>query len=309
MYIQTIGMTAQFNYFGPNRAGSIGGIFKDRSIGSVVRYNWFSQGARILDFVEPQSYDTSFLPAAWDAYVAQYGTAYMPTRDSVVAAFDKFQTTYVYGNFIRNDLNVGVGAYAPVHFGGDEGGDTNIRVRQGTLYFFNNTLITKANNIPFQRTNIFDMGYGSPLTTPTTKIEAFNNIIHLQSLNANAPRPDFYLARHDFENINLGINWITSDWQPQGHDAAEVSGIAGTGVITGSANLITGTTSPVNTVTLRSAAGNHTLLNAGQPLPPELNGLTLRYQFRAVHTNPLLSRPAARAVSKVTDLGAAPIVP
>jgi hypothetical protein len=209
MYIQTIGMTAQFNYFGPNRAGAIGGVFKDRSVGSVVRYNWFSQGARILDFVEPQDYNTSFIPAEWDAYVAQYGTGNMPSRASVVAAYAQFQKTYVYGNFIRNDLGKH-GAYAPVHFGGDEGGDTNNRVRQGKLYFFNNTLLTLADSTPYARTNIFDMGYGSPLTTPTTQIEAFNNIFHLQPLNATIRPTDFYLDRHDFENINLGKNWISS---------------------------------------------------------------------------------------------------
>ncbi|MCX7098438.1 MAG: hypothetical protein NTV43_11115 [Methylococcales bacterium] len=307
MYIQTIGMTAQFNYFGPNRDGSIGGMFKDRSVGSVVRYNWFSQGARILDFVEPQSYDTSFMPAAWDAYVAAYSAADMPPRSEVVKAYKQFQKTYVYGNFISNNLNIGQGAYAPIHFGGDEGGDNNLRVRQGKLYFFNNTVSTHADSKPFQRTTIFDMGYGSLLTTPTTKIEAFNNIFLLQSKDANSPRPDYYLARHDFENINLGKNWISGDWQPHGFDAAEITGLAGMGVIDGISNLIGDITSPVDSTSLIPGAGNAALLDAGQALPAELDGLTLDYEFQPNHANPLLSIAVPRA--NANDLGASAVAP
>ncbi|MBT9098132.1 hypothetical protein KFZ76_10500 [Methylovulum psychrotolerans] len=308
MYIQTIGMTAQFNYFGPNRAGAPGGIFKDRSVGSVVRYNWFSEGARILDFVEPQSYNTSFLLKDYDAFVAQYGTKDMPTRAAVAKAYKQFQKTYVYGNFIRNDVKAGgQGAYAPVHFGGDEGKAHNKRVRQGRLYFFNNTVLTIADYADSSRLNVFDMGYGSLDTTPATKIESFNNIIHLQSRHSDAPRPDYYVTRHDFENINLGKNWLTSDAQLQGSDAAEIAGLAGTGVIDGVANLTGGSFSPVNTDTLISAAGNAALLNAGQALPAELAGLTLEYQFQANHANPLLSKILLR--STPNDLGAAAVAP
>ncbi len=307
MYIQTIGMTLQFNYFGPNRAGAKGGVFKDRSVGSVVRYNWFAQGARILDFVEPQSYDTSFLPTAWDAYVATYGSGNMPTRAKVVEAYKQFQKTYVYGNFIRNADKNGKGAYAPVHFGGDEGGDTNPRVRQGKLYFFNNTVYTLADYADSSRLNVFDMGYGSQLTTPSTVIEAFNNVIHLQTRTPGAARPDYYLARHDFENIHFGKNWVTTGWQAHGFDAAEINGIAGTGVLTGLANLTGGTQSPVNAKTLKSAAGNTALRNAGQALPAELAGLSLSHQFKVNHANPLLSMPMPRATA--LDLGAAAIAP
>jgi hypothetical protein len=94
-----------------------------------------------------------------------------------------------------------------------------------------------------------------------------------------------------------------------GVDAAEISGIAGTGVINGASNFITGLTSPVDTTKLTAAAGSPTLMNAGQALPAELAGLTLEYQFEANHVNPLLSKAVARDISKVTDLGAAAIAP
>ena len=313
MYIQSIGMTLQFNYFGPNRNKSQGGIFKDRSVGSVVRYNWFSQGARILDFVEPQSANTLFIPAAWDQYLADVGnTNGLPSRANVVKANKQFQKTYVYGNFIRNDLGngtIGKGAYAPVHFGGDEGGETNNRVRQGKLYLFNNTVLTYASNQAFARTNVFDMGLGSPLTTPGTKIEAFNNIIHLQSRTATAPRPDYYLARHDYENINFGKNWVTSDTQAHGFDAAEVAGLAGTGVINGLANLTGGMAAPINLNSLKSVNVNMALKNAGQALPAEIAGLTLKYQLLVNRTNPLLSKPVLRSSTNALDLGAYAIAP
>jgi hypothetical protein len=317
MYIQSFGMTLQFNYFGPNRDGSTGGIFKDRSLGSVVRYNWFSQGARILDFVEPQSSNPAFLSAVWNDYLAEYGnTNGLPSRAAVVKAYKQFQKTYVYGNFIRNDDGASSSehkaAYAPVHFGGDEGedpfhdGSYNHKVRQGKLYFFNNTVLTYANNQPFQRTSIFDMGIGSLLTTQKTKIEAFNNILHLQSRSA-AARPDFYLARHTFENINFGKNWVTSDAQINGIDKSETIGLDGTGVISGLGNLIRGVKSPINLNRLTAPAGSTVLSNAGQALPAELNGITLNYEFKPNHANPLLSKIKKR--DNANDLGAASIAP
>ncbi|MES2944027.1 MAG: hypothetical protein V4772_14260 [Pseudomonadota bacterium] len=308
MYIQTLGMVAQFNYFGPNRAGAPGGVFKDRSVGSIIRYNWFSQGARILDFVEPQDYDTSIFPAAWDAYVAAYGTKDMPTRAQVVAAFAKYQKTYVYGNFIRNVVIKGKqGAYAPVHFGGDQG-QPGIG-RQGKLYFFNNTVVTFADYADASRLSVFDMGLGSSFTK-ASKIEAFNNIIHLQSRHAGTPRPEYFLTRHNFENINLGKNWINSDYQLQGPDLEDYQidlGLNNSGIINGVGNLVTGDVNPVGTVTLRPKAGGTVLGNAGQALPAELASFPVSFQFQVNQTSPMLSKSVAR--SSPTDLGAVSIAP
>src|SRR5262249_15817069 len=54
VYTEAIGIVFQNNRFGRLRPGSKGLNLKDRSAGTVVRYNWIEGGARLLDLVEPQ---------------------------------------------------------------------------------------------------------------------------------------------------------------------------------------------------------------------------------------------------------------
>ena len=51
-YTAAIGITFQYNRFGPLRAGCSGNNLKDRSAGLVVRYNWIEGGNRQLDLVD-----------------------------------------------------------------------------------------------------------------------------------------------------------------------------------------------------------------------------------------------------------------
>src|SRR5262249_21815821 len=54
VYTEAIGIVFQSNRFGPPRAGAKGNQIKDRSAGTVVRYNWIEGGAHLLDLVEPE---------------------------------------------------------------------------------------------------------------------------------------------------------------------------------------------------------------------------------------------------------------
>jgi hypothetical protein len=53
-YTAAIGITFQYNRFGPLRAGSNGNALKDRSAGTVIRYNWIESGNRQLDLVDAE---------------------------------------------------------------------------------------------------------------------------------------------------------------------------------------------------------------------------------------------------------------
>jgi CRISPR/Cas system-associated exonuclease Cas4 (RecB family) len=44
----------QYNRFGPLCAGCNGNALKDRSIDTVVRYNWIESGNRQLDLVDAE---------------------------------------------------------------------------------------------------------------------------------------------------------------------------------------------------------------------------------------------------------------
>lgn len=106
LYTSADGIVFQFNRFGPLRDGAPGNNLKDRSIGTVVRYNWIEGGNRQLDLVE--------------GHGGNQGHA------------------YVYGNvLIEPD---GAGNRQVIHYGGDGGNAGSYR--KGTLYFFHNTVIS-----------------------------------------------------------------------------------------------------------------------------------------------------------------------
>ncbi len=124
-YTEANGIVFQFNRFGPLRSGCLGNNLKDRSAGTVIRYNWIESGNRQLDLVESDNLYTD----------AEYGS------------------TYVYGNvLIEPD---GAGNSQIVHYGGD-GGDAS-HYRKGTLYFYNNTVVsTRAGNTTLLRLSTND---------------------------------------------------------------------------------------------------------------------------------------------------------
>jgi hypothetical protein len=112
-YTEARGATFQFNRFAPLLAGAGGNNLKDRSAGTVVRYNWIEGGNRQLDLVE-----SDFAELIDDP---------------------RYRTTFVYGNvLIERD---GDGNSQVCHYGGDNGGTASYR--KGTLYFHHNTLVSR----------------------------------------------------------------------------------------------------------------------------------------------------------------------
>lgn len=112
-YTEALGIVFQFNHFGPLRAGAGGNNLKDRSAGTIVRYNWIESGNRQLDLVESD----------FDELVDD----------------PSYRETFVYGNILIEPDGAGNSQIA--HYGGD-GGDVT-RYRHGTLYFHNNTLVSR----------------------------------------------------------------------------------------------------------------------------------------------------------------------
>lgn len=118
-YTEAEGITFQFNWFGPLRAGCPGNNLKDRSTGLVVRYNWIESGNRQLDLVD----------------------------SSYFASHPDYGKTFVYGNILVE--HEGDGNSQIVHFGGDSGDTANYR---GKLYFYNNTVVsTRTGNTTLLR--------------------------------------------------------------------------------------------------------------------------------------------------------------
>lgn len=141
-YTEARGILYQFNRFGPLCSGCSGNNLKDRSSGTVIRYNWIESGNRQMDLVDAE------------------GSA------EIVADPANLQT-FVYGNaLIEPD---GAGNSQIVHFGGDSGTTADYR---GTLYFWNNTLVsTRAGNTTLLR-----------LSTNAQTAEVWNNILYVTAI-------------------------------------------------------------------------------------------------------------------------------
>ncbi|HAV62057.1 MAG TPA: polysaccharide-degrading enzyme, partial [Verrucomicrobiales bacterium] len=112
-YTAAAGITFQHNRYGPLRAGAGGNNLKDRSAGTVIRYNWIESGNRQLDLVDAE--------------------------DSVALQQDpRYRSTFVYGNvLIEPD---GAGNRQIIHYGGDSGNTP--AYRKGMLYLHHNTIVS-----------------------------------------------------------------------------------------------------------------------------------------------------------------------
>jgi hypothetical protein len=162
-YSAAIGIVFQYNRFGPLRAGTSGNSLKDRSAGLVVRYNWIEGGNRELDLVDAED-------------------------SSIIASDPAYHSTYVYGNIlIEPDAD---GNRQMVHYGGDSG--TTSIYRQGTLYMYNNTLVSTRTD----RTTVLR------LSTNAETCDFRNNIVYVSAAGNT-------LALLDQSGVlNLSHNWF-----------------------------------------------------------------------------------------------------
>jgi len=137
-YTESFGIVFQYNHYGPLRGGCGGNNLKDRSAGTVIRYNWLESGSRELDLVESD----------YDDFVSDASYA----------------ETFVYGNVLVEPDEEGNSQI--VHYGGD--GDDESMYRRGTLHFYDNTVVsTREGN-----TTLFRMA------TNDATVDARDNIFY-----------------------------------------------------------------------------------------------------------------------------------
>jgi hypothetical protein len=244
-YIESVGVTYQYNHFGPMRAGCHGDAIKDRSSSIVIRYNEFDlgeQGAAML-LLEPQG-----------------GAGFIEFQPGYADA-------YVYGNSItiRNYASP-VNMLSWISQGPASSYDT---LHRGTLYFFNNTLVNHHNRLAlFELTATTYTG-----TSPTFEnIDCRNNIFFTDTVFMNATYEKMIFSTPGTTNgggdINLnGPNWISPGW------AKDSPGHAYGGALNGITNLIVGDTFGANNPNFVDAntrdyhvlTGSN-ILDAGAPL-------------------------------------------
>jgi hypothetical protein len=178
-YTEARSILYQFNRFGPLCGGCLGNNLKDRSSGTVIRFNWIESGNRQLDLVDAEgSADIIGDPA--------------------------YQQTFVYGNVLIEPEGAGNSQIA--HFGGDSGSTANYR---GTLYFWNNTVVsTRTGNTTLLR-----------LSTNGQTAEVRNNVVYViaagsrlaLSDSAGTLRYGWNLFKPGFVNSHSGVTGVVTD--------------------------------------------------------------------------------------------------
>jgi hypothetical protein len=177
IYTEAIGMTFEFNRLGHLRPGALGNNLKDRSAGTVVRYNWIEGGAQQLDLVDPEG------------------------SSNQAVADPRFHSTYVYGNIIINEVNNA----SVIHYGGDSS-LTDI-YRKGTLYFYHNTVIFRSDQRLRWRVALLR------LDTNDESADVRNNILYNVADSPGAPLSELSFMQINGK-ANIGVNWVSEGWLP-----------------------------------------------------------------------------------------------
>ena len=155
-YIQGVNFVVQYNYFGnpirydidnsgaiDNDEASNGNDLKMRTVGELVRYNYFENGAHSIDLIDVEDFRPSVFPWFFELLADRSPGAVTPAqRTRMQRDWMKFDHgSYMYGNIFRRDEKVHVQTMGAsmVHFGSD---NSPIDGRRGKLWFYFNTIVT-----------------------------------------------------------------------------------------------------------------------------------------------------------------------
>ncbi len=194
-YCAAINTLYQFNHYDVLANGSTGYALKDRGAGTVVRYNWIEDGRRQISLDDGQ--DCPLIPL--DPH---------------------YDDAYVYGNIlIERDGGFRLwGDDEIISFGGD---DETVPDRRGTLYFFNNTIVTYRTKATYNRLNQVKWAKGReprtcllylPLHDQTALVT--NNIFYAAG---DAPLTIINDGGLDQPagTVELSHNWLSAGWLDQ----------------------------------------------------------------------------------------------
>lgn len=254
IYTEALRTTIEYNHFGPNTSGAYGSQIKDRSGGTIIRYNYFDENSELgwmIDLVEPEN--------GWDA----------------IGTTDLYKQTFVYGNIFRRTRNHEL----LIHWNGDNAASTRGRavVDGGKLLFYNNTVIDVSNSTDvwdgFYRVVSSRGGSGDCLTQEMPGVvDMRNNIFASQAAGSNGYLVPLF---DDCDNANhvFGKNFATIGY-----------GLGTVATRTGEEKIISGATAGFVTASDYHLAAGSAAINAAETLPIEATnnylGLDLTPNFQ-----------------------------
>ena len=257
LYIQAVRPLYEGNYIGQLRVGAVGSSMKDRSSATVVRYNHIVAAARAIDLVEIEG-----------------GVA-------AVRNDPLYHHAWVYGNLIVSDHDLpATSSTLLIHWGGDN--DPRY-FRTGSLYFYNNTVVTRATQAQAYYLCVFDM------PTAAQQVEANANVfVHRGTGRLN-------LGYKSGAIVLRGTNWFSKGWAKAWAGAVAFHQSDSTVLEGNDAGLDENFVPRLN-----SAVADKSTM-ARSAFPPAANAATLNSGFQFAPPARLVGRPVRGAAS---DLGA-----
>jgi len=184
IYTQAAGIVFQYNRIGRLKSGALGAALKDRSSGTVIRYNWIESSLRTLDLVDAE-----------DSYL-------------ILSQEDDYNQVYVYGNILINDTQEDPHSTRMIHFGGDSW--LTDYYRKGPLYFYFNSVVIISDQATEWKIRLFDL----PVEDGQQVVDVRNNILYLGASSPSVTPSTFYLMTGTGTVDLEGVNWISSHWEP-----------------------------------------------------------------------------------------------
>jgi hypothetical protein len=188
-YTEALGVFIEGNRYGPMRAEALGSQLKDRSAGTVIRYNYVeaSYAGWHVDLVEPEE------------------------SASTTVASPLYGQDFVYGNvFITNPLPSEWDNF--IHWNEDHyvGTDGRAVSSEHRLFLYHNTFVVQASGGSFHLVNSNYGGWECPSAALAARIDLRNNLVAVLPL-ASGDKPTLELG-YCKERFDLANNWLSPGW-------------------------------------------------------------------------------------------------
>ena len=180
------GIRVQFCLLGPLRPAASGDLITDRSSGTVLAYNEF-----IVDG-------------------AAFWLANTENGVGTIDADPAYHTNFVYGNIFYNPTNSSAEElflYDALYFQNSP--------RNGTLFFYNNTVVNQASSAERYNTSLFSLPdqQTSQYWNLHDTVDCRNNIFATLPPNGGGSAGGLILLNSDAGTVTLGTNWFSPGFQ------------------------------------------------------------------------------------------------
>ena len=260
-YTESQGVIIEYNHYGAMKTGSMGSQLKDRSAGTIVRYNYVEQSPQgwDLDLVNPQN--------GWP----------------VLGSLPTYAHDFVYGNIIV-DKSL---AQDFIHWNeDDQSGHGRANQANGALAFYDNTVVVVANQSDFYGAlDIFNEtwgGFDCPSGPQPGVIRQHNNIYASLPRTVGSAAAPLQFGYCGLENFDFGVNWVSPGWTSWKRGGASASGTAS--IVSPSGNdpgFVNATGNDFHLTAGSSAVGIGCILAPAVTNNPEALDLTPVFQYLA----------------------------